>query len=400
VVTLGQRQPGAAPGTWLVDFFDRTGETMMNTKRAITALALCGGLMAVLPGRAAAQQPQCGDVITEDTTLEADLNCQDYFDLEGDPVLTIGAHNVVLDLGGHRVIGPSEIVAEVGNPGYDNVTIRNGSIAGNADNAIRLSDGAEGNRIVDLEIDGNVRGIFLTDSPNNVIRRVDARGSDAGLFLVRSNNNRTSDSVLTGFDWGARLAASNENQFARVRADSSFESVLVEDSNSNRFTDSELLGEGALVRGSFNVLARNTIGGDVGICGCLPAVALVGSENTVAENRIRPIRADGPAVRVESGDGNALRRNHVGVAGAPSASLLNDGVFVAAAATGTLVAETLVEDFQDDGIDVESPSTTLRRNSANDNGDHGIEAVPGVRGQGNMASGNGNPLQCLNLVCG
>jgi len=45
-------------------------------------------------------------------------------------------------------------------------------------------------------------------------------------------------------------------------------------------------------------------------------------------------------------------------------------------------------------------SVVLTRNTANDNGDFGIEAVLGVTdGGGNKASGNGNPLQCLNVFC-
>jgi hypothetical protein len=35
----------------------------------------------------------------------------------------------------------------------------------------------------------------------------------------------------------------------------------------------------------------------------------------------------------------------------------------------------------------------------NHNGDLGIEAAPGADGGGNKASGNGNPLQCVNVVC-
>jgi hypothetical protein len=49
---------------------------------------------------------------------------------------------------------------------------------------------------------------------------------------------------------------------------------------------------------------------------------------------------------------------------------------------------------------VRSASTTLTKNTANDNGDLGIEAVPGViDGGGNRARGNGNPAQCLNVSC-
>jgi parallel beta-helix repeat protein len=54
----------------------------------------------------------------------------------------------------------------------------------------------------------------------------------------------------------------------------------------------------------------------------------------------------------------------------------------------------------DDGIDVESPATTLARNLALHNGDFGIEAVTGVTERGrNKASGNGNPAQCTNIAC-
>ena len=50
----------------------------------------------------------------------------------------------------------------------------------------------------------------------------------------------------------------------------------------------------------------------------------------------------------------------------------------------------------DDGIEALSPSTLVAQNRSNNNGDLGIEAVPGViDGGGNRARGNGNPLQCL-----
>ena len=45
-------------------------------------------------------------------------------------------------------------------------------------------------------------------------------------------------------------------------------------------------------------------------------------------------------------------------------------------------------------------STTLTQNTANANRDVGIEAVPRVTdGGGNKASGNGNQLQCTNVIC-
>lgn len=68
--------------------------------------------------------------------------------------------------------------------------------------------------------------------------------------------------------------------------------------------------------------------------------------------------------------------------------------------TNTLLDRNIAIGAGDDGIDVESASTTLTRNLAFRNGDLGIEAVAGViDGGGNRAAGNGNPAQCTNVDC-
>jgi hypothetical protein len=91
--------------------------------------------------------------------------------------------------------------------------------------------------------------------------------------------------------------------------------------------------------------------------------------------------------------GNVLRGNRV-----KSTEL--DGILIDATATGSLLKLNHVIGADDDGIDVESPTTTLTRNAANRNRDLGIEAVPGVvDGGGNKAKGNENPLQCRNVAC-
>jgi large repetitive protein len=77
-----------------------------------------------------------------------------------------------------------------------------------------------------------------------------------------------------------------------------------------------------------------------------------------------------------------------------------NGIFIASDNVGNVVRENLTNRNAGDGIHVDGPANTLTRNSANKNGDLGIEAVPGViDGGGNHASGNGNPLQCLNVAC-
>jgi hypothetical protein len=79
---------------------------------------------------------------------------------------------------------------------------------------------------------------------------------------------------------------------------------------------------------------------------------------------------------------------------------LRDGIRVEPQAGGTLLKANVTTRNGDDGIDVESPATTITANLANDNTDLGIEAVPGVTdGGGNRASGNGNPAQCVGVAC-
>jgi hypothetical protein len=48
---------------------------------------------------------------------------------------------------------------------------------------------------------------------------------------------------------------------------------------------------------------------------------------------------------------------------------------------------------------MQSASTRIVRNRAINNGDYGIGAVPAVTATGNIARGNGNPAQWLNVAC-
>jgi Right handed beta helix region len=121
-------------------------------------------------------------------------------------------------------------------------------------------------------------------------------------------------------------------------------------------------GDGVTVSGSFNRIARNVF--NVGFQG----------------------------IEVTSGQANVVARNLVLNAG-------GDGVLTDAQATNTIIIRNLVGHSAADGIDVKSASTAILLNTANNNGSYGIEAVPGVVAFGNKASGNGNPLQCLNLTC-
>jgi hypothetical protein len=139
------------------------------------------------------------------------------------------------------------------------------------------------------------------------------------------------------------------------------------DSDENVIQDNAMPSNGMLIRGDRNRIERNDVQGRFAFLDQSVIEILSGDANVVVSNRAR---------------GGA------------------DDIAVRSGALGTLIRGNVVVDALDDGIDVDAPGTVVRANTANDNGDLGIEAVEGViDGGGNRASGNGNPLECLNVVC-
>jgi hypothetical protein len=134
-----------------------------------------GGLMLTLSAWTPAVESRlaisCGQSITADTTLTADLACPGG----AGPAISIDASNITLDLGGHAISGdPNEIGVMV--YAQDGVTIRNGTIAGFNDGIFLIdSDDA----IVELlsinnltvdDINHFVFGVHIVDSQNVIVR--------------------------------------------------------------------------------------------------------------------------------------------------------------------------------------------------------------------------------------
>jgi hypothetical protein len=119
--------------------------------------------------------------------------------------------------------------------------------------------------------------------------------------------------------------------------------------------------------------------------------------NRVALNVILDARKNGIYLGLNEppigGGDNVVRRNVVRRSG-------DDGFKVRSKDHHSLLKGNLARRSGDDGFDIESSSTKLARNRAVGNDDLGIEAVFGViDGGGNLASGNGAPLQCLSVTC-
>ena len=150
--------------------------------------ALAAMLLAMPGGQALANHVQCGDVITQDTTLDSDL-----VDCPGDGIV-IGADNITLDLKGHTIDGlvPTPLPPPhwgILDEGHSGVTIQDGTVR-EFYFGVRLS-GASGNHLTGLQLVSMRRGeaINLLNSHDNVVNDNVAHGMCRGIYLIGSDRN-------------------------------------------------------------------------------------------------------------------------------------------------------------------------------------------------------------------
>jgi parallel beta-helix repeat protein len=179
-------------------------------------------------------------------------------------------------------------------------------------------------------------------------------------------------------------------------------SIHLGDATRNLVVHNKVLGNGAggwgieLWDSSNNLIAHN-----VSTNHALGVLVMNSSNNLIAQNVLAHNDAGVQVVTLQDphsppafSDNNELRDNR-----ARYNTLYGIGV-AADDVHGTLIVGNRANGNGGDGVQVLNATTTVTRNTANQNGDFGIEAVPGViDGGGNRAFGNGNPLQCLNVVC-
>jgi nitrous oxidase accessory protein NosD len=417
----------------------------MTTRQAAQALLAAATLaLALTPDVQAAKpvQVRCGETITGDTRLANDL-----IDCPNNGIV-IGADDITLDLNGHTVDGvgiqescPDDppcagIANKVGHVG---LTVEDGTVqefeagvfieGGRGHRVRRLAvsrngDGillflAKASEVTANSLDENAFGIFAGRSDNIRIARNSvsefAEFGGCGIEVSRSERVLVADNAVLASEPGAAVvgdtcgicvcfgAAHNRIERNAVSGNG-FVGVLLgfgEESNHNELADNHIFWnrDGMILVGDTNTISRNrvvdAVGADDG--SGFGIVLESGQDNLITSNTIEGTAEAGiwvapPEVELPP-VGNALRLNQVREAGA-------DGILVESTAADTLLDRNLAEGAGDDGIDVESPATTLRRNTADSNHDFGIEAVLGVTdGGGNKARGNGNPLQCTNVFC-
>jgi Periplasmic copper-binding protein (NosD) len=371
---------------------------------ALTLALAVVGVMVLSGGRAQASHVSCGDKITTDTRLDSDLvNCPNNG-------IVIGADGVTLNLNGHLIDGdgtpfaacPRRKICDVGlvDDGHDGVTVRDGSVR--EFDAGVLVGSARRSRVLGVSSSRNEIGVVIVDAARSLVRNSSAnRSIEQGLVLFHSDHNRILHSsfrhngnlgVIMRMGSTANLIEGN-----LFSGKSHAPQIVMEDSNANR-------------------VSRNRC---VRINGCI-VVDAGGNRNVIARNRVARARANG--IAIEDGDGNVVAHNvvvhpggagirlglaHPRVGGADNVVRRNlvrgggsDAYLVSKTDNGSLLSRNVAVGAGDDGFDVRSRTAKLADNRAVRNRDLGIEAVRGViDGSGNIARGNGDPRQCVNIAC-
>lgn len=355
--------------------------------------------------QASAGQVSCGDTITSDTKLNHNLvNCANNG-------LLIGADNVTLNLNGHKIDGdgtpngscnPVTDFCDFGIAfeGHDGVTVRHGSVREFEGGILVLE--ARHTRLLRVSAPRNHFGnIGVASSTRILVRNCSGDRSTSregnGLGLFDSHHIRVLHSSFRGNVHAGIKPVGSTNGLIKgnLLARNGDEGMLVEGGKGFRVKRNRFVRNGGgitLGPGSRNVITRNRVfGGHDGIR------IEKGHRNLVAHNVVVHARRAGIRLGIKhpliGGAHNVVRRNLVRDSHA-------DGFLVGKRDRHSLVKRNVARGAGDDGFDTESRSTTLTRNRAVNNGDLGIEAVFSViDGGGNKAHGNGNPLQCLNIVC-
>jgi parallel beta-helix repeat protein len=232
----------------------RYGKQML----VMLTLVACFALLNV--GQALATHVECGDTITEDTTLDSDLtNCHPYG-------VVIGADDITLDLGGHTIDGVlagGDLGADGGigiynGGGYDDVTIQNGTVQGFTIGVVLV--GATGNEVRDLSVlNSNGSGMSLLLSNDNLVENNTLSGNSFGVMLSLSNGNEIRRNSITDGPVGIAIVRSDDNLVERNVISASRFAVLLSTSTGNVIARNSFaqagVGPGTQVAG--NIVEKN-----------------------------------------------------------------------------------------------------------------------------------------------
>lgn len=420
---------------------------MLSRAIAVAAFILAGFLaLAVSPAAAhSTTNVQCSQTLTHSVKLANNLiNCL------GDG-LVIGADGITVDLNGHTVDGvvtqvtdcdvPPVGSAGIGNAGYDGVTVMDGTIqqfsggftAGEMANSslhdLTVRDNRFGgislgsaqrlnndNRIVANHVYGNgcSDGISLNNADGNLVAHNRSHDNHGGISICCSDHNIVRDNLVSNnADIGIGICCDGHDTLIERNdvLDNGNNGILVFfGSKGTSVRENHVARNGndiVIFEASGNTVSRNRATDALGCSDCFGptgyGIGITGGsdDNVVAGNFVSRTQQDGIAILdFDPTDPSNPVPNRTTVRGNVVRDAGGDGVRVGAATKGTVLERNSAFGAGHDGIQVDSASTSLTRNSAFFNHDLGIEAVPGVTdGGGNHARGNGNSAQCIGITC-
>jgi hypothetical protein len=365
----------------------------MSRHLARTVLAAAAIAVAAPVAAVEAATVTCAQVITTSITVDNDLtNCPG----KG---LVVGADNITIDFNGHTIDGDETgVPRDQGSNGievgpYDGVTVRNGRIT-DFNDGVRLSSQAgvgTGAVVVVNSFARNARSV--TSGGGNIIA---FNRGESGEDIHATGGTEVAYNVIPRIVVGGATRVEH-NQTGHIFAEGDRTYIA-----NNVVSGGEPVTERISARaGSRMVVEYNrVIGGDIGI-------SINGSANIARRNLVLGARQVGIQVWT---DYNSVSSDNVLLNNTVSRGAL-DGIVVwhricdefgcFEPAVRTLLRHNRTRYNAGDGIRVGAPQTTLVRNIARHNGDLGIEAVAGVTDGGeNRAALNGNPAQCVGVVCG
>ena len=413
------------------------------------------------PGTGTPGNVVCGQVLTASIVLQNDLiGCLGEGLVIGAPDIEVDLNGHTISSG--AVLEPGEedgLLAGIRNSGHANVVIKNGTVRnfgygvrllagarynvvenmtliGNVNAGVELLDaddgrngniirnntfnlngdgvalfsGSEGSTIVNNSFTGNVgRAIYSFDSSRNRFEGNTVSGltndplldSDGGIFLEASSDNVVIGNTIS--DAGdAGVLVSDGSHRNRIEGNTIFRtsdsSISVADSDGTEIVDNAAHASGGaginLSNAHDGVITGNDVRFNPG------GIQLAGSDdNLIEDNDVTASQADG--ISLEGGLGNIIRNNLANDTAATGIAVEGEAFdALGNPIPGNVIEGNTANGNLGDGISVSSGGHVVTGNAAFNNAAYGISAGEFVvDGGGNTASGNGEPEQCVGVVC-
>jgi parallel beta-helix repeat protein len=383
---------------------------MGSVTRGLASLAIVASF-AVAPSAAPAQPTalSCGDRITQDTKLTADLDCSG---LTLGSAVIVAADDVTLNLNGHTIRGPSDPT---------NVSTFGVVVRGSGDTVM---GGTVSGFYVDAFASGGGPPPFVAEA---TFQRLTLTDAATGISIYGANSAAVKSNLINAVERGIDYSNSEGGVFAAntITARGRPGGPSCAPFGFPACSGIELSGGGggALVRGNaidsggrgIDVRFRDspdTVFDNTATC-VADCIVIGGTAGGSSLERNSATATTGASIRIDGGSGYAVRRNSAGGSINASGIVLSNvndsevadntangngrfGLSVSGAAN--MIKGNVADGNGLDGI-LSVGTNTLTANTARDNGGSGIDALEGaIDGGRNSASGNAEP-QCVGVDC-